>query len=74
MMFKLSRIETYALIQCCHCRTAEIDRSVENVFADMSERQPDQIGIATIIALDGERHVVEQLLNRLWEHSKGRPT
>lgn len=71
MNMKITRLDTYVLIQACHCRMAEIDKSVSSVFAEMSEKQPDQTSVSAIIALDGERAMVERMLHRLWEHSKG---
>lgn len=73
MMLDIGRIEAYCLVRCCHCRMAEIDAGVMKLMDEFVDNggKLDPVLLSAVIALDGERYIVEQALGKLWKHAKG---
>lgn len=64
LKLELGSVEGYCLIRCCHCRRDEIDRKVTEL---LTLNQLDNESITQVIALDGERFIIDRLLEKLWK-------
>ena len=69
LTIELSRPETYTLIRACHCRRDDIDKKVAELLMHTQnhvDEAAEHLFVSEIIALDGERFLLDQILARLW--------
>lgn len=70
----LTMIDALCLLRACYCRRDEIDAKMGELLADIQLSGPDEKQVSAMIVLDGERYLVEQVIEKLWKASKPKVT